>query len=166
MSAPRVYERQLKELLTQQGLDRFRAAYPQPFLIFLGLVGQLNANINAEATTMAVPNAAEIALTAMVGRVFEIARRSGPSGPTSPITLGRDSACDICIPEYSISKRHCDFLLAGQISVRDSGSTNGTVIDGAKIPPRQAHDLKGGETLVMGRFAFRFHTPTSYGAAG
>jgi pSer/pThr/pTyr-binding forkhead associated (FHA) protein len=75
-----------------------------------------------------------------------------------PVTVGRVSDNDICIPEYSISKLHCVLAPAGsEVRLTDCGSTNGTTLNGKVLQPKQAFALTGGEKLVMGRFAFLFH---------
>ncbi|MDX2019977.1 MAG: FHA domain-containing protein [Deltaproteobacteria bacterium] len=160
MASQRVYESQLKETLKKQGRASYEKLYPDPFLVFLGLAGQLDAHVSAEATTVAVPNADVLEVNSLVGRVFFLAT-NGRGGTN--VTVGRDAQNDVAIPEYSISKRHCEFLLeAGHISLRDVGSTNGTEVNGSRLVPGQAHKLVAGDMIMMGRFAFRFHLPRSF----
>jgi EAL domain-containing protein (putative c-di-GMP-specific phosphodiesterase class I) len=52
----------------------------------------------------------------------------------SPFSVGRDGAVDCCLPSRSVSKRHAEFLLAGEgVLVRDCASTNGTFVNGRRI---------------------------------
>jgi pSer/pThr/pTyr-binding forkhead associated (FHA) protein len=77
--------------------------------------------------------------------------------------VGRSSDNDVAISDYSISQRHCYLNLAGpQTTLTDCGSTNGTVVDGKSAPVRQPVPLQGGETVVLGRFAFIFLRPNGF----
>jgi hypothetical protein len=161
MAGQRLYEAQLKEALRKHGRLGFDNLYPEPFLVFLGLAGQLDAHVSSEATTVAVPNAADLEVTSLVGRVFFLSSHGRGS---KNVTVGREAQNDVAIPEYSISKRHCEFVFEGDlVSVRDVGSTNGTAVDSLKLVAGQVRNLAGGEMIMMGRFAFRFHLPRSFG---
>jgi pSer/pThr/pTyr-binding forkhead associated (FHA) protein len=73
------------------------------------------------------------------------------------VLLGRTADNDVAIPEYSISKRHCFFeFQAGEISVSDCGSTNGTLLNGHRLDPKTRTVLVGGEIITLGRYAFLF----------
>ena len=160
MANQRLYEAQLGDAFRKQGRAGYEKLYPEPFLVFLGLAGQLKDRVSAETTSVAVPTDAALEVNSLVGRVFFLARNGGPG---VNVTVGRDAQSDVAIPEYSISKRHCEFVFdAGLISVRDLGSTNGTEVRGRRLDEGQAQSLEGGETLMLGRFAFRFHTPRSF----
>lgn len=163
MAGQRVYESQLKETLKKHGRAGYEKLFPEPFLVFLGLAGQLDAHVSAEATTVAVPNSAELEVNSLVGRVFFLSR-NGRQGTT--VTVGRDAQNDVAIPEYSISKRHCEFVFeAGVIALRDLESTNGTEVNGRRLVAGHARSMAGGEMVMMGRFAFRFHLPRTFGVA-
>ena len=50
-----------------------------------------------------------------------------------PLLIGRDPACDICIPIASVSRRHCElFLEEFQLCLRDT-STNGTLVGSRRL---------------------------------
>lgn len=51
-----------------------------------------------------------------------------------PCVMGRSSACDVILDDPSISGRHALLSLspAGDLTIRDLGSTNGVFVDGAK----------------------------------
>jgi pSer/pThr/pTyr-binding forkhead associated (FHA) protein len=79
------------------------------------------------------------------------------------VLLGRTGDNDVAIPEYSISKRHCFFeFQPGQTLVCDCGSTNGTLLNGTKLEPKTAVQLKGGELITLGRYAFMFQTAVGF----
>jgi Protein of unknown function (DUF3662)/FHA domain len=67
--------------------------------------------------------------------------------------LGRGSECDVVVDDPGVSRRHAEVVRAGErASVRDLGSTNGTVVDGVRLDgsgvPVALHD---GSTLLLGR---------------
>jgi transcriptional regulator with AAA-type ATPase domain len=51
-----------------------------------------------------------------------------------PLTVGRDEACDVCLPGDQLSRNHASIeRRGGQVRVRDLGSTNGVFVDGIKV---------------------------------
>jgi hypothetical protein len=62
--------------------------------------------------------------------------------------LGRDPDSDFQIDHPTVSAKHCEILLSnGDVTVRDCGSTNGTLLDGKPI--REAR-LGAGQILSLG----------------
>jgi hypothetical protein len=51
------------------------------------------------------------------------------------IKVGRDASNDIVINHPSVSKFHCTILVGenGELKIADTGSTNGTIVDGSRI---------------------------------
>lgn len=75
-------------------------------------------------------------------RTFEIAR--------DKTTVGRGSHNDLCIPDPSLSREHCEILVFGpEVIVRDLGSRNGTFVDGLRLTGQQCQ-LKHGHTVTFG----------------
>lgn len=50
-------------------------------------------------------------------------------------TIGRGEDCDICIPDPTVSSRHCVLSKDenGEYTVQDQGSTNGTLVNGVRV---------------------------------
>ena len=68
---------------------------------------------------------------------------------------------DVTIPEHTVSKRHCLFELdQGTVAIRDCCSTNGTLLDGARLAREAPVPLCRGDTLPIGRFTFVFESPS------
>lgn len=64
--------------------------------------------------------------------------------------LGRDEGCAIRLEHASVSRRHCEFWLEGEVCfVADCGSRNGTYVNGIKIVKER---LGVGDTISVGRF--------------
>lgn len=73
---------------------------------------------------------------------------------TSQFVIGRDPECNLRPASVLISKRHCAILVkAGQVSVRDFDSTNGTFIN--DVPVKGEASLKNGDSLKVGPLAFK-----------
>jgi pSer/pThr/pTyr-binding forkhead associated (FHA) protein len=128
-------------------------------LVLSGVAGTLREQ-NRPGTVVTDLNDT-LTLSRLVGRVFPLIKR--PDSPPGPIAVGRSSDNDVSISDYSISQRHCYLTLSGpHTTLTDCGSTNGTVIDGRPVTARQPVVLQGGETIVLGRFAFLFLRPNGF----
>lgn len=65
------------------------------------------------------------------------------------IVLGRDPACDVHLDDPSVSSRHCRITMRdGQPLVDDLSSTNGTIINTARITG--THLLAAGDLITLG----------------
>ncbi len=70
-------------------------------------------------------------------------------------SIGRTKENDLVIDDASISKIHAAFVLNsdGQLMVADTGSTNGTFINGERIAYGKAFVIKNGDKLQFGTVA-------------
>ena len=89
-----------------------------------------------------------------------IVMRSGPIPGSSfylektEVTLGRDLANDIPVPDQEISRRHARFVVRTDgVYIEDLGSTNGTFVDGVK---RTSATLHRGSVITIGRTKLTF----------
>jgi hypothetical protein len=63
------------------------------------------------------------------------------------VTIGRDGA-DVVLPSGKISKVHAVFAMGGGLpSLSDSGSKNGTWLNGSKLPAGRAVPVDVGDTI-------------------
>ena len=70
------------------------------------------------------------------------------------LLIGRDSACGICIPDASVSRRNSRLFLANDaVYIEDLGSQNGTRVNGAPI--EMASRLRSGDEIAVGDALFR-----------
>ncbi|HLF61405.1 MAG TPA: FHA domain-containing protein [Acidimicrobiia bacterium] len=86
--------------------------------------------------------------------VIERGPQTGMTYVLSPgnTTVGRHPESDIFLNDVTISRQHCRFVLAeGKLVVEDSGSTNGTYVNDARVDEAQ---LRAGDEVVVGRFHF------------
>jgi transcriptional regulator of acetoin/glycerol metabolism len=67
-----------------------------------------------------------------------------------PVVLGRNPDCDVPLDGRAVSWEHAEILLAGRTAViRDLGSTNGVMVDGARV---QEAPLAEGALVRLGDF--------------
>jgi len=70
------------------------------------------------------------------------------------VTIGRDSATELSIPDRLISRRHCEVqTVNGGFVLRDLGSSNGTFVNG--IPMRE-RSLEHGDRIRVGESVLLF----------
>jgi transcriptional regulator with GAF, ATPase, and Fis domain len=75
------------------------------------------------------------------------------------LSFGRDPANGVCIPEVSLSRRHCVITeREGAYFVRDLESHNGTLVNGVRITERQ---LEHGDHIKIGASVFQFNLGTA-----
>lgn len=66
-------------------------------------------------------------------------------------TVGRSERADVRIDDGGASRLHCEVLLGSQVVVRDLQSTNGTIVDGARVHEAALSDgsiIRIGETTL------------------
>jgi len=84
-------------------------------------------------------------------RVFDVKTEKG--------TLGRLEENSFCIPEPSVSSRHCELWAKGdEIVIKDLGSTNGSFINDAQLAAEKEATLRPGQTLRLGQVELRYET--------
>jgi two-component system response regulator GlrR len=93
-------------------------------------------------------------------RSFELEVLEGPDTGTRWRSSGRTCAigtadgCDFVLSDPTVSRWHCELRVeAERIRVRDTGSRNGTLLDGVRIVDAF---IRGGSVLRLGRTAIKF----------
>jgi pSer/pThr/pTyr-binding forkhead associated (FHA) protein len=73
---------------------------------------------------------------------------SGISG-----TIGTHASCDFNLTDPTVSRFHCEFVAAsGGLTVRDLGSSNGTLLDGNRVIqafPKTGSLIRLGRTVLQ-----------------
>jgi hypothetical protein len=72
-----------------------------------------------------------------------------PSGSQDNFTIGRDAACDLVLPDMTVSRSHAGLRReAGRWLLSDVGSTNGTRLNGWRVTG--AVPLRAGDRITFG----------------
>ncbi|MDE3194094.1 MAG: FHA domain-containing protein [Chloroflexota bacterium] len=105
----------------------------------------------------------ESELAARPALAYLIVQRSHATGPRvgerlplrAASTIGRDAGNDVVVNDEAASARHALIELSdGSWWVEDEGSTNGTLLNGARLQRRER--IRDGDVLDVGRVALRF----------
>jgi hypothetical protein len=148
--------------LKRLGDDQFVQSHPHTVLVVTGVAGALAEQVPLNRTMVTEPAGLSVqAVVGLIGRVFPLEK--GKYSSPGPITVGRTPDNDVTIPESSISARHCIIrILGAQITISDAGSTNGTLVNGVKLPARKAQTVGEGDVITLGRFTLGVHTPRGF----
>lgn len=81
------------------------------------------------------------------------------------LKLGHNEKCGICISDETVSGFHAamsfvpspDQIGKADLRLKDLGSTNGTWVNGRKLPPGELVKLHHGETIQLGLAVFTLH---------
>jgi pSer/pThr/pTyr-binding forkhead associated (FHA) protein len=77
--------------------------------------------------------------------------------PDRDVIVGRSEECNITLKTEEVSRQHCCLNVAdGQISIRDLGSRNGTLVNGQAIHGDVV--LNDGDELQIGPMRFKVQT--------
>ncbi len=69
--------------------------------------------------------------------------------------LGRQIDCNVCLQGRSVSRKHAQVLVRGpNCYVEDLGSSNGTFLNGKRLPSRQTVPCHEGDQLTIGPYTF------------
>lgn len=70
---------------------------------------------------------------------------------TQELLIGASSECDLCIKEIGISRKHLKIIeRSGKFFVVDLNSTNGSIINGNKIPPNKEVEFTSFFPVLIG----------------
>ncbi|MCG5051700.1 MAG: FHA domain-containing protein [Myxococcales bacterium] len=159
-----VYVSEYAAELRTLGHQVFAVRYPCPVLVVKGVSGNLKDSSGKGGTLVTEDIMDHLRQASLlIGRVFLL--RKGRGAAPGPVTIGRTAGNDVPIPEYSISQRHCMVRLELQGALlSDTGSTNGTFVDGTRLLPQKPVLLGDGTEITLGRFVFVFHTAAGFSA--
>lgn len=76
-------------------------------------------------------------------------------------SVGRDTACDLVIDDPTMSGRHAEFDVTrdGQLTIRDLGSTNATIVRGRPLGRKDSARVDPGERFLLGRAVCELRLP-------
>lgn len=133
--------------------EQFLRAHPTPILV----VPLMAAVADADAfNTRPLPLQSGPPLSWAVATV---SKRSGDAFPNF-IWVGRESKCDITLPFDGLSKLHAQFILRpdGEVELLDTGSANGTFLDGERLPDNTPQRVRDGAKIRMGPLEMTYRT--------
>lgn len=84
---------------------------------------------------------------------------------TPVLSIGRLPDNGLPLPHPMVSRRHAELRLeAGGVVLTDTGSANGTFVNGGRLLPNQPRELVGGDTIQIGPFTL-VYAPGTLAAA-
>jgi hypothetical protein len=145
--------------------EQFAEDYPGLYLLAMGLLSTEQLIATRSVGKLATGDASEDTLPMrfgdhprhdlqqphpLAGHAFRLVL--GPEW----LTVGRGADNDICVPDESVSERHCEVqALEGGLVVRDLGSTNGTSINLQRLRDDAEEPVADGDMLTVGRYSFQ-----------
>jgi hypothetical protein len=139
------------DLARKKTRAQFIAALPNPFLV-ISTEGAAHTPMQFR-TIVATQGDAAVATAANAPsmEVMEVCKAPGNPYPDR-ISIGRARNCDIVLRDASVSKLHGHFrVVPGKLELIDSGSHNGTRVNGLPIAPDTPTPVLPGDTIVVGR---------------
>ena len=87
-----------------------------------------------------------------------------------PVTIGREAGCDVVLDYPKVSRRHCAVRrfqggLAG-LEIEDLGSSNGTWVNGVRLPAGGRRILFDGDVVELGGVPLAVAVPGAGGVDG
>lgn len=152
----------LRDVLSDDG-----QAPPHPVL--LHVMTQVEYWAKQTVRTMAIADSSPVAVTENRWRspsllVLEISPRPGSRDPEQ-IVVGRTARADVCLPYPRISKHHAHFCeVDGALVLIDTGSTNGTFIDGERLDAEAPRAIPPDCIIHFGKYEARFMAPEVFRA--
>ncbi len=151
--------------MRKMGKNAFVSYHRWPVLIGLGMYEHIaRSSMDGRATMVTrIEEEDEVRDSkSLVDRVWMIRKENSKSDETG-IFLGKTSGNDLVIPEYTLSRSHCEFNLCREgVTVTDLESLNGTRLDGVQIETRVPILMTDGAQLTLGRFCFELMSPRRF----
>jgi hypothetical protein len=157
---------ELLALARRLGRDEFAKHFSHPFLARPRTTHtSVGFGSEEESTDLRLADGSS-AFPECESEVRPAAARYVPLIPRAPakdrITVGRAGACDVTLPDRSVSKMHAIFWPHEDLSrwsLSDAESRNGTWLNDERLAPKQRVPIKPGDTLRLGDVEVRFIDP-------
>jgi hypothetical protein len=134
-----------------------------------GLVAVTHVHLELDGSAMAMMEQPkdDLLVTHPLSRPLWVEiKKSAHTPPNQAVALGRSNdRCDVVLNDYTVSKVHAALggdTARGMFRLMDLGSTNGTIVDGVALEPRQAADVLSGQTVQIGRLVLEILTPEDF----
>jgi hypothetical protein len=133
---------------SSQGADEFLGAVTVPHLLFSAASPNLSTKSLGVLTREVDRGKLREGLLDV--RMFPVRKQPG-SVFSLMITLGRAQNCDVVLDHRGVSKFHAYMRQVGaQWFLSDANSSNGTRVEGLRLPPERSHVLKPGCEITLG----------------
>lgn len=81
------------------------------------------------------------------------------------ITLGRDKACQVVLPQQAVSRNHARIVQESTLFfLEDLGSAYGTQVNGKPLPKGEKRLLRNGDVIAIAQYDVRFERMTELNA--
>jgi len=74
------------------------------------------------------------------------------------LSIGRSSKCSVVIDSGSVSRHHANLVIGDGVQIEDVGSSNGTLVEGARLPPQRPVKLSLGVPFLVGSVTLMVQT--------
>ncbi|CAN5863159.1 hypothetical protein BH11MYX2_BH11MYX2_03880 [soil metagenome] len=74
------------------------------------------------------------------------------------LSVGRSAKCDVVIDSGSVSRHHANLHVGPDVEIEDIGSSNGTTVEGTKIPAEKNVKLQIGVPFLVGAVTLMVQT--------
>ncbi len=129
----------------------FTRAYPHPWLVRESAPRE---PAHTAGATVLMPMPTRLTPEGLTLAIAVEPARAG----ASQVTLGRGHACDLELPDGTLSQLHCVFLKGPDgWRVEDVGSTNGTWVNGTRLAKQQSVPLVDGTRIQAAQVLLTFH---------
>lgn len=155
-----------------QAIDRLWARYDEGRLDYGTFALRLEAAVHArsradlDAVLADLPGRWQRGWATLVSRLPRVWPSASwpvlmfPSGEQSRFTIGRDTGCDVVLPDPTVSRWHAGLRREpGGWLLDDLGSTNGTLVNGWRV--RAWVPVRDGDLVSFGAVTFVVGTPGS-----
>ncbi len=152
---------ELRKIFNKLGPKGFREKFPVPFLI-ASTLPSAGAECEGPRTAFAERGDGERILQDLQCRYMIPVTKNDRNVFTSMVTIGRARNNDIIIRNSKISKLHAAIVVDnGSFTIKDMGSTNGTMVNGDRLMEHQHRQLSNGDVVAFWHFQAEFHLPES-----
>ena len=161
--------------LLSEGREAFRARHHCPVLVGVTAVARdeqsdfhtaiIRPNVLSAIRAAAVSDRSRptLAVGPLAAEVHEISKK-GDRPFHGQIGVGRARNVDVCLPLARLSKYHGYFseLEGGGYAFTDTGSTNGTLVNGTRLERKVTTQLQDGVEITLGPYRFVFYGPDAF----
>ena len=160
----------LRKLAQEQELEAFTQFVRRPVIVGSAIKSGIISSAGTSADTLNTTQIFEpsksqgasiSASESLKHAIYPMVKGEYPATPRGAFYIGRINGNDMIMPDYAISKRHAIIDIEdGLYYIRDTGSTNGTRINGSRLG-KKSSQLRDKDVISFARYDFSFLYPKS-----